>query len=495
MYFTIAAINPGEENRTIIFQSSSQDYHRGIYGVKLSLDIEKAGSLSFTVDPENVFYDMFAKGRTFIIVSINERILDPTDTEFDIVFGGMVTDISTDIFKQKSITVTDAITFLEDSIYIPSNGDINDTPAHRLQEAIINHNEQMSNDVEKQISGINIGEIAGINTSKLFNDNSYQTTYAYIKSELIDQYGGYLRLRYVWNGRNKYLDYLPTYGTTASQTVEFGKNIITCTCEDSSEDIFTVLIPTGNDNLDLTSAAAYDNTIIVKGKGGDNFGIRVIHEAGSRYLRIHKAEGWASAGIDKYGYIYKNESFTADTANDVDDQTTHKDGLLSQAIKYLINNYHPEQMSFKVTMIDWNYMDASARMIKLGDKCHIVYGVDDNNNPLSEDLICSAINYDMLDPGASEYTFGSPNQTFTEKVAKQSNASAKQASSATSSVARTVENRITDHQGVLMDSLVTLLGPNYVSIVDNRIVLNPNSLGSFTTICDAINSVIQGGTT
>ncbi len=81
--------------------------------------------------------------------------------------------------------------------------------------------------------------------------DEWLTSYDYIQTCLIDYCGGYLRTRKV--GDTVYLDLLKDYGNTAAQEIEFGVNLLDLTEEFAAEDIFTVLIPLGDENLTIAS--------------------------------------------------------------------------------------------------------------------------------------------------------------------------------------------------------------------------------------------------
>ena len=390
MRITIYATETGAawSTRTLVWDSTADDTP-SFYGGKLSLDIEKAGSLEFTVSPGNPYYSSFLKMKTILTV-----LCDDNTT----LFRGRVSNIEIDTFKQKTITAEETLAYLNDSVYIPSGKDIQSTPRARLSAAISNHNSQMGNDSEKKFTIGTVSNSNGIDSTKTYNDNSYSDTAGYLSEELTDQYGGFFKVRYNSDYTVNYLDWVESYGNTSSQVIQFGRNIVELTREDISDDLFTVLIPNGDKNLTLSGSATY--SVNVTKQDGTKQSIQVNQNG--KYLEI-------PSGIALYGRIYKSENFSSESTSD----------LLSEAKYYISSNYRPTLLSFKVKVIDWHYLDETVPRIKLGDKATVVY----DSAGSSEHLICTAIEYDLVEPEGTEFTFGVPDQTLSrknDKVTKQS---------------------------------------------------------------------------
>ena len=224
MRITIYATETGAawSTRTLVWDSTADDTP-SFYGGKLSLDIEKAGSLEFTVSPGNPYYSSFLKMKTILTV-----LCDDNTT----LFRGRVSNIEIDTFKQKTITAEETLAYLNDSVYIPSGKDIQSTPRARLSAAISNHNSQMGNDSEKKFTIGTVSNSNGIDSTKTYNDNSYSDTAGYLSEELTDQYGGFFKVRYNSDYTVNYLDWVESYGNTSSQVIQFGRNIVELTRED-----------------------------------------------------------------------------------------------------------------------------------------------------------------------------------------------------------------------------------------------------------------------
>ena len=114
----------------------------GVISPKLTVELNKSGSLSFILPPSNVMYDSIQKLKTIItVMQDNEEI-----------FRGRVLHDEKDFYNRKNVYCEGELSFLLDSIQRPYTfqGDI---PA-LFRKFINNHNEQV--ETEKQFTVGNI---------------------------------------------------------------------------------------------------------------------------------------------------------------------------------------------------------------------------------------------------------------------------------------------------------------------------------------------------
>lgn len=437
MLITVYATNIGAawSTRQKIWDSGDIEGDRTIYGMRVALDIEKAGSMEFTVSPGHVYYDNFVKMKTILTV-----IADEDDSSKKLtIFRGRISQIDTDIFKQKKISAEESLAFLNDSIYIPGGKDIKSTPRERFVAAINNHNSQMSSEPGKKLTIGRVSITTGIDDSKTYNDNSYSETSSYLKSELIDQYGGFFFIRYNSDYSTQTIDWLEQRdGANASdiQKLVFGKNIVELSKEDHTDDLFTVLVPSGNDNLTIDGYTSSAQTVTIKNADGTKQNVTV--QPDGKYLKI-------TSGVSKYGLIYKSESFPESS----------KSELLKEALDYISNNYHPTLHTFKIKAIDWHHIDSSVKQIRLGDLVTVVYDHEQH----SEKLMCSAIDYDLIEPENTEYTLGLSADSLSKKRDKEKKNEAKKSRKTASSVsAAAVRASAIEKAFKITDKTAELLG-------------------------------------
>lgn len=437
MLITVYATNIGAawSTRQKIWDSGDIEGDRTIYGMRVALDIEKAGSMEFTVSPGHVYYDKFVKMKTILTV-----IADEDDSSKKLtIFRGRISQIDTDIFKQKKISAEESLAFLNDSIYIPGGKDIKSTPRERFVAAINNHNSQMSSEPGKKLTIGKVSITTGIDDSKTYNDNSYSETSSYLKSELIDQYGGFFFIRYNSDYSTQTIDWLEQRdGANASdiQKLVFGKNIVELSKEDHTDDLFTVLVPSGNDNLTIDGYTSSAQTVTIKNADGTKQNVTV--QPDGKYLKI-------TGGVSKYGLIYKSESFPESS----------KSELLKEALDYISNNYHPTLHTFKIKAVDWHLIDSSVKQIRLGDLVTVVYDHEQH----SEKLMCSAIDYDLIEPENTEYTLGLSADSLSKKRDKEKKNEAKKSRKTASSVsAAAVRASAIEKAFKITDKTAELLG-------------------------------------
>lgn len=476
MRITMYAQNRGTlwGNRVLVWDSRNANnaaLDSSIYNAKLTTEINKAGELSFTVSNTHPYYKNFKKSETVLTVMTDDNI---------VIFRGRITELEMDIFKQLTVTAIDSLAYLEDSIFMPMNEETKSTPLAMLKRAIDNHNLQV-NELENNREGLEHDSekifhfdvnperrdaagnldpdynIPNITESKTFSDNSYQDTFSFINSEIIDQYGGYIRLDYAfkdtqeWPEQRRFRLYVPnSYGEECPQDIRFGDNIIELSKNDVTDDLWTVLIPSGDDKVRLNANPAVDKTVTVRDQSGNPIQIQVL--CTGDYMMIR-------SGIGKYGRIFKAESFSASSSSE----------LMTKALEYISNNYVPELLSFKVKLIDKHWLDENVKRVRLGDLCNVYH---EHGQTTPDKLRCTAIDYDLMEPENTEYTFGVPHQTLTKKQDKAKQEAAKQTSRSTASAARGVSYNNSNTES-LENEIISVIG-DYVTI-DGKKALTINT--------------------
>lgn len=202
-----------------------------------------------------------------------------------------------------------------------------------------------------------------------FNSTSYRTTFDAIESDLINIYGGYINLRYA-NGQ-RYLDYTmsPPNGTGSQKLIEFGVNLQEVTAETNAEDLYSVLLPTGDSNL-----------LIQKSETG-----KTISNKQSLYVR-------PTGALQEYGPIFKTQSFSG---------ISTRDELEHYANNYIAKTYRGAATAYTLKTVDMHFVDESHPLIVEGSRCRITLWP---NNVIS-DRICTGVTYELQAPENSEHVF------------------------------------------------------------------------------------------
>lgn len=355
----------------LIYQPLDADL--ALFNPKLTLEMGKAGSLEFDIPPSNSHYSDIQQ-LTSIVTA---------DMDGDEIFRGRVLSNERMFNNVRHIYCEGDLAFLVDSVQKTEK--YNGRTRALFNKMIAAHNSRVEASKRFTVGQVTIddrdiiltGQSEDINTGDIDYKqiaidsivDEWNSTYEQIQTCLIDYCGGYLRTRYQ-NGVN-YIDYVKEYGGTASQEIELGKNLLDLTEEVSVEDLFTVLIPLGDDNLTIKSANNGSDELV------------------------------DSAAVAKYGRIVKTHVF-----NNVNDPGT----LLENGRRYLASNVNVPR-TVTITAVDLHLLDKSIAAIHLGDKVHISSGP----HSMDEYLMCTKIEYDMANPANNKYTFGNPKQTLTER--------------------------------------------------------------------------------
>lgn len=347
---------------------------------KLVLEIGKAGSLEFSIPSVNPISSEFIPLKTKVRVEIDgEELLD-----------GRVLTKSKDFWNTRKITCEGNLAYLVDSV---QKGEKFEGKTHDLFKQIIsNHNKRVEEDKRFVVGTIDIENrdvyIAG-QSDEIYEDletnrfdykqiaingvtNSWPTSFDYIDSCLIQYCGGYLRTRKS-NGQT-YIDLILDYGNTNIPEIQFGVNLLDLTEETSIDELFTVLIPLGDNNLDICSV----------NDGSDE----LIDET----------------GVARYGRIVKTHVFSG---------VSNAQTLLENGRRFLANQSNiPSTVSVKA--IDIHFINPDVKSIHCGDRVHI------NSAPhgILDYMTCTRIEYDLENPENTVYTFGIPHQTLTDRYRK-----------------------------------------------------------------------------
>ena len=345
---------------------------------KLTLEMGKAGSLEFGIMPDHAFYDQLSQLTTIVTVDYDE-------TE---IFRGRVLSNTRDFQNMRQVYCEGDLSYLVDTVqrFDKYNGTVHDL----FRKIITGHNTRIK-DASKQFTVGNItvenrsvkltGQSDEVNVGQIdykqiaLNSivDEWNTTYDLIQTCIIDYVGGYLNTRRQ-NGVT-YIDLLAAPSNTnensTTQEIELGVNMLDLEEEVSGEDLFTVLIPLGDDNLTIKSVNNGSDELV------------------------------DTAAVAKYGRIVKTHVFS-----NVNEASTLKENgqrLLASSINI--------PTTLTVNALDKHIVNKSYDPIHLCDRVRI----KSTRHNLVEYLTCTKIEYDLENPGNDTYTFGNPTQTLTQR--------------------------------------------------------------------------------
>ncbi len=223
-----------------------------ILNPKIVLEANKAGTFKFTLPPGHPKYNAIAPRVTIIEVY--------RDGETEPTFEGICTNSQDDFYKQRAISCEGTLTFFNDSILRPAKRQ-GKTARGLLEEYIAQHNAQTDSFKHFQVGAVSVS------ASNLFRYTNYQSTMAEIKEDLLDDLGGFLRIRHA-NGV-RYIDYLAESPNTNTQVIRLGENLIDFTSNLDTTALITGIIPLGK-RLDESSIEGLEERLTIKSVNSGN---------------------------------------------------------------------------------------------------------------------------------------------------------------------------------------------------------------------------------
>lgn len=329
----------------LLYSSAVNDPYYAIGTPILTLEAGKAGSLSFTMYPNHPEYDSLRRmlGR----VTVYED-----DTE---LFRGRILRMETNLYKERKVTCEGDLAYLMDSIADP--GEYTESISAHFSRLVEMHNSQVESDKQFAVGIVNVDKAS---ESQTFKTDSYRTTSAALSDDLTGVFGGYIRTRR--SGRTVYLDYIGDYGKAGSQNIEFGVNMIDFSESVSSDDIFTVLLPTGSEGVTMEGIT------------------------GSKYVKIPNA-------VQRYGTVVRAVSFS-----DIKEAGAE---LMQAAYDYIEKNYKEMPPTLTLTAIDLKRLDFALDGFELGTRI----GVLSEPHGINGSPVCSKISYNLEYPEKNIYLF------------------------------------------------------------------------------------------
>ncbi|WP_288322009.1 phage tail protein [uncultured Enterococcus sp.] len=266
MYRVLLYDNPNRLNPKIVHEPYSYGEKIKESEVYLSLNGLGISTFEFTFNINNKYYQKIEPIINFI------QIIDVVREQE--IFYGRVAKITNTMdtsgsFSQ-SFLIEDEKAFLYDSVQTymkPTRMPVRDY----LQKIIDIHNKQV-----EPYKRFKLGNVDVIDNGDLLRGLGYQSTADTIKEKLLDRLGGTLTLRRV--GNINYLDYLSNYGVNSETPLQLTKNLKSATRDIDISELFTRIVPVGQDiedtsNTDIEVGTDFSRPkyTIEKVNGGKNY--------------------------------------------------------------------------------------------------------------------------------------------------------------------------------------------------------------------------------
>lgn len=384
----------------------------------IDLEMNKAGTFTFIVPPNHPGYNTIKRKSSLIDVYRDEEL----------IFEGICSDIEDDFFKQRKISCEGELTFLNDS-YLRPHQYQNQTVRQLLEAYIAEHNSLVEAGKRFTVGQVTVTD----SNNSLYCFTNYNSTMFEIKEDLIDDLGGFLRVRHESGVR--YLDYLAAPPRTSNQVIRLGENLLDLTTSLSADDIATVIIPLGA-TLDTQTIPGLDERLTIKTAAADTY-----HPANADYV-------YSSTAVEEYGWIEKVVTW--------DDVTTVA-ALLSKGEAYL-SDVQFENMVITAKAVDLGLTDAEFNQFRLLDYIRVVSAP----HGLDRYFILSKLQINLNNPEQDTITLG---------IEEQKTLSAK-ANAENEKIKREIEQLPTSNmvQSAIDNATALLTGADggYVVIVRNN---------------------------
>ncbi len=335
------------------------------------IGVNMAGTVSFVIDPGHPNADKITK------MSGTLELQDDTGP----IFRGRVLDSRETFYKSTQYTAEGAMAYLNDSIVEPYDfpADFLNDPGYIAAAAsgnvvawwlgwlLDNHNRQVS--PERQIK---LGTVTVTDPNNYISraDSTYPTTFDVIREKLVgSRLGGYLIMRYERDGN--YLDYISTFVQTNAQEITFTQNLLDLVRERSAADLYTAVLPVGDEGLTIESLpdGPQENGLIKAGKiiynpqAEADYGGRITRKV--EYDDITLPQNLLhSAVMDMGGEIRLPESLEvrACDLHNLDGQTpSFRIGLYT----VVVSTPHEIRKSYPLTELQPNILEPGATTITL----------------------------------------------------------------------------------------------------------------------------------
>lgn len=333
----------------------------------VTLEANSAGTFTCTIPPDHPYIHLI-KNRTSNIKVLRDNME---------IFEGFCVWELTDFFNQKMIECEGSLSYLNDSILRPAH--YHDMTTRQLLETYISQHNAQTEDYKHFRVGIVTARDS--NDSITCNTN-YESTLESIKKDLVDDYGGYIRVRNE-NGI-RYIDYLEDSVNTNTQSVKLGVNMLDYESNIDSSELANAIIPLG---------------AVIDTETDERVSIRSVNN-GSDFIQNDVA-------VNMLGKIEKCVIF---------DTIETPSALLSKARKYL-NETQFENLIITAKVIDLHYDNKEIEQFKILDKIRVVSSV----HGLDRYFVLTHQTINLNDPEQDTFVLGKVEQlTLSAKTAAQS---------------------------------------------------------------------------
>ena len=340
----------------------------------LKTKLNDSGTFDVTIPRKNPLYGKFKERASELLIKKNGKE----------IWNGEIRGNKGNLKKENVIHAVGELSYLGASSQ-PQKKYTNVNPLQMMVALVNIHNSQV--EPRKQFT-VGVVTVGNYNYDWITN---YENTLDFIRKEMCDKLGGYLRIRKVDGVRYIDLVSLKDYGKSCEQTIKFGKNLLDYATGISADAIATAVRPLGT-TLENGSIEGVDSYLTIESVND-----------GKDYLENTDA---IQSGI---GYIWKTVHFNV---------LTTPEAVKTAGENWLKDNQF-QNMTIDVTAIDLSEINSNIESFELGDSVRITakpFGLDRWSYVTEKKL-------DLLDPVTKHNISIGDNvkKTYTQQMADEKN--------------------------------------------------------------------------
>lgn len=444
---------------------------------KCKLEVNKAGSASFTILPTHPFISSLQKLKSVFEIKENN----------DTIFRGRMTTDSQNFNNQLNVNLEGALAYTNDSIIPPFNfpedfseaENAENVVAYFLGWIIDQHNAQV-----EPWQRLKLGNVTVTDPNNYITRSSieYMSTFECLKSKLFNSaLGGKMIVRYEADGN--YVDYLSKLELTNTQKIVFGENMRDITKKSDATATYSAIFPQG-------AKDESGNILTIEGLADGDLTDDLVKKGKFIYSK---------SAVEKYGWIcvpLKDSKW-----NDV----TEASNLQTKAMNHLSGSamFLSSTITFKA--VDLHYSDAEIQSFRV---CRNVladaplHGVENVTYELTK------LDIDIVNPQNTTITVGATIRTLADINEQKHSESIQRVESVEKDIA---ENRtevsevkeqlliqstqiINDCERIIMSALESYVESGdyeqFRQTVESQLVILSNQIGmNFTTTTEQITNV------
>lgn len=250
--YRIAATNPDGASYVIYDPAGSGPLP--VLAPRITEELNEAGSLEFSLVYGHPAFDLLYPKQTYLTATLDGN---------ELFYGRLLSAEPSPLGGQIQCVVAGALSFLQDGEMAPDPK--NDDGSYDFQtmtaeaffrRCISEFNSEIDNDPRRMfyVGTVNHPEK---NKEREYQINSYTNFSEVIRQNIIDRYGGFLRVRPRPAGGH-FIDWVAQYGEEDNAVLSIGQNILSITNRMEGEDLITAIRPVGRDGLVLSGSGTLD---------------------------------------------------------------------------------------------------------------------------------------------------------------------------------------------------------------------------------------------